>query len=233
VSLRVRDVVPLPPITRDATPGLGYAARGTESYPPAVVVPSDMPGPDGEVDLVAAAAGLALERYGERLILSGDPEMQRLGEAIHGFLAADRPTLTADERRGLARGLLGRWTVDFALQPDDLVKASDRLRVWIDTRWPEAIWHREWPLLHRQPNGTIVRGTADLVIEHADGFAVIDHKSFPGSAEQAAQRALGYTGQLAAYAAAVAAATGRVVTECFIHLPVLGSIVPVPVPSQR
>jgi len=155
--------------------------------------------------------------------------MQFVGEAIHGFLAADRPTLDVEERRALARGLLERWGVAFALQPGDLLQASDCLLRWIDARWPGARWHREWPLLRRLPSGTIVRGTADLVIEHADGFAVIDHKSFPGSAEQAAQRALGFAGQLGAYAAAIAAATGRPVTGCFVHLPVVGAVVPVEV----
>ncbi|MEO6028494.1 MAG: UvrD-helicase domain-containing protein [Candidatus Binatia bacterium] len=236
VTLRVRDAVPLPPVGRDVTPGLGYAARGPESHPLAVVVPSDMlrplaaTGADGvEVDVATVAAGLTVERYGDRLILSGDPEMQILGDAIHGFLAADRPTLDTDERRDIARGILARWGVAFALQPDDLLRASDRLRAWVDARFPGAIWHREWPLLHRQPNGTIVRGTADLVIEHAGGYAVIDHKSFPGSAEQAAVRAVGFAGQLAAYASAVTAATGRPVTGCFVHLPVLGAMVPLTV----
>jgi ATP-dependent exoDNAse (exonuclease V) beta subunit len=219
---------------RDVTPGEGYAARGLQSYPPAVVVPSSLVPPgeprDGdrrEIDVVAAAAGLELERCGERLVLSGNPEMQILGEAIHGFLAADRPTLATDDRRALAQGLLERWGVGFALRPEDLLRASDRLRQWIEARFRGAVWHREWPLLHRQPDGTVVRGTADLVIEHADGFVVIDHKSFPGTAEQAATRALGYAGQLAAYAAAVAAAKGRPVTGCFIHLPVLGAVVPI------
>jgi hypothetical protein len=155
--------------------------------------------------------------------------MQLLGDAIHGFLAADRPTLEIGDRRTIAAELLRRWGVSFALQPDDLLRASDRLRQWIDGRWPGAVWHREWPLLHRQSTGTIVRGTADLVIEHADGYAVIDHKSFPGTAEQASRRALGYAGQLGAYAAAVKAATGRRVTGCFVHLPILGAIVPVAV----
>jgi len=227
VTLRVRDAVPLPPVRRDVTPGLGYAARGPQAYPLAVVVPSDMLRADGiEADVATVAAGLTLARYGDRLILSGDPEMQLLGDAIHGFLAADRPTLDTEERREIARGILVRWGVAFALKPDDLLCASDRLRAWVDARFPGAVWHREWPLLHRQPNGTIVRGTADLVIEYAEGYAVIDHKSFPGSAEQAAVRAVGFTGQLAAYAAAVTAATGRPVTGCFVHLPVLGAVVP-------
>jgi ATP-dependent exoDNAse (exonuclease V) beta subunit len=153
--------------------------------------------------------------------------MEDVGQAIHGFLAADRPTLGAAERGEMAEGLLRRWGVASALRPDDLLRASDRLRAWVDQRWPGAVWHREWPLLHRQASGTVVRGTADLVIEHADGFAVIDHKSFPGTAEQAALRARGFAGQLGAYAAAVAAATGRRVTECFVHLPVLAAMVPI------
>jgi ATP-dependent helicase/nuclease subunit A len=169
-----------------------------------------------------------IERYGERLVLRGDPEMQLVGEAIHGFLAADRPGLDADERRGIAIGLLARWGVAAALQPEDLLRASDRLRTWVDERFPNALWHREWPLLHRQPNGTIIRGTADLVLEHAEGFTVIDHKSFPGSAEQAAARAAAFSGQLSAYAAAVATATGRPFTGCFVHLPVLAAMVPLP-----
>ncbi len=233
LRVRVRDATPQAPVPRDVAPGLGYAARGPRPYPPAVVVPSDMIPPDavlggaaGDV-AVAAAAGLGLEHFGERLVLSGNPDMQPLGEAIHGFLAADRPGLDAGERRAIAQGLLERWGVAVALRPDDLLRAGDRLRQWVDGRWPGAAWHREWPLLHRQPDGTIVRGTADLVVEHADGFAVIDHKSFPGTTEQAALRAGAFAGQLAAYAAAVTAATGRPVTECFVHLAVLGAVVPV------
>lgn len=235
-TVRIREGAMLDPIRRDVTPGDGYDPPGPRTYPPAVVVPSSLVPPDGlrddgaEIDVIAAGAGLAVERYGDRLILRGDPEMQLVGEAIHGFLAADRAALDADERRAIASGLLARWGVATALAPDDLLRASDRLRSWVDARFPGAVWHREWPLLHRQPNGTIIRGTADLVLEHADGFAVIDHKSFPGSAEQAAARAAAFRGQLAAYAAAVATATGRPVTGCFVHLPVLAAMVPLTPP---
>jgi ATP-dependent helicase/nuclease subunit A len=233
-TVRLREGAMLDPVPRDATPGEGYYARGPGAHPPAVVVPSSLVPSDGlrddggEVDVVAAGVGLVIERYGERLVLRGDPEMQLVGEAIHGFLAADRPGLDADERRGIAIGLLARWGVAAALQPEDLLRASDRLRTWVDERFPNALWHREWPLLHRQPNGTIIRGTADLVLEHAEGFTVIDHKSFPGSAEQAAARAAAFSGQLSAYAAAVATATARPVTGCFVHLPVLAAMVPLP-----
>ncbi|MCC6763626.1 MAG: UvrD-helicase domain-containing protein [Deltaproteobacteria bacterium] len=232
VTVRVRDVALLGPAPRDAAPGVGYVAAGPRTHPPAILVPSEMEPPDRfaedgtPIDPAADAARLGIERCGERLVLGGKPDMQRLGEAVHGFLAADRPTLDERERREMADGLLKRWGVETALRPDDLLDASDRLRAWVEARFPGSVWHREWPLQHRQPDGTIVRGTADLVIEHSGGFAVIDHKSFPGTAEQAAHRAVAYTGQLAAYAAAVTAARGRPVTGCFVHLPVLGAIVP-------
>jgi len=231
VTLRFRDVVPAEPVSPDVTPGLGYEARGRRMHPPAVVVPSSLVPPEGAAtpsdEAAGAAGGLALERCGERLVLHGDPDMQRVGEAIHGFLAADRSTLGAAERREMARGLLQRWGVPSALAPDDMLVASDRLQQWVEERFPGAVWHREWPLLHRQPSGTIVRGTADLVLEHAGGFTVVDHKSFPGSADRAVARAQAYAGQLGAYAAAVAAATGRPVTGCFVHLPVAGMMVPI------
>jgi hypothetical protein len=255
VAVRVRDAVLRDPERRDLTPGLGYVARGPRVHPPAITVPSEMDAPSEAVvsELApssrpapvesAPAATLfewaartatastddAFEHCGDRLVLAGNPDMQLVGEAMHGFLAADRPTLATSERREIAAGLLARWAVAVALRPDDLLHASDRLRIWISARFPDAIWHREWPLLHRLPEGTVVRGTADLVIEHANGFAIVDHKSFPGTIEQGVLRARGFAGQLGAYAAAVAAATGRPVTACFVHMPVLAAIVPVAV----
>jgi ATP-dependent helicase/nuclease subunit A len=222
-TVRVRHVEPVERVAPDLTPGCGYAARESRGHPPAVIVPSALVPPETVLD-----QAVALEQFGERLILGGNPDIQVLGAAIHCFLAADRPSFSRDVRRDIARGLLQRWGIASAIDPDALVQASDQLRQWTDVRFPGAVWHREWPLLHRLPNGTIVRGTADLVLEHATGLAVVDHKSFPGTADQAAARALTFTGQLRAYAAAASAATGRHVTGCFVHLPVLGAIVPLP-----
>jgi hypothetical protein len=54
---------------------------------------------------------------------------------------------------------------------------------------------------------------------------IVDHKSFPGGTEQAIARAQTHAPQLAAYAAAIRAATGRPVLGCWIHLPVAGLVV--------
>ena len=72
-----------------------------------------------------------------------------------------------------------------------------------------------------------VHGSADLILETHDGFVLVDHKSFPGKADEAVRRAGGHAGQLAAYARALGAATGRKVKACYVHLPLSGLVVPV------
>lgn len=70
----------------------------------------------------------------------------------------------------------------------------------------------------------LATGRIDLLIETAAGFAIIDHKSFPGSPDQWADRAIHYAPQLAVYAKAVQAATGRPCEELFIHMPIVGAL---------
>ncbi len=114
-----------------------------------------------------------------------------------------------------------------AIDAAQLPEASDRLAAWIDSRWSGATWRREWPLQHRLQEGTILRGVADLVLETAAGLVLLDHKSFPGSRAQATERAAEYAGQLAAYAHALEAASGKQVIGAYIHLPVSGVVMAV------
>ena len=48
---------------------------------------------------------------------------------------------------------------------------------WLTDRFPVTVIRREVPLLGIDHNGSIVSGTADLVLETDDGVWVIDHKS--------------------------------------------------------
>ncbi len=151
--------------------------------------------------------------------------MQILGQAVHTFLAADRPDRDPQLRLQRAQDILDRWQVSPSLPPQALVSASQALHVWVQTRWPQATWHRELAVHHRLPSGTLVQGQADLVLSTPDGLVVIDHKTFPGRLQDAQTRALGHAGQLAAYATACTQATGQPVLERWIHLPVLGQAV--------
>ena len=162
---------------------------------------------------------------GPRIPITGKPDLEAVGHAIHAILAADRLDLAAHDRLALATELLAAHGVGAHLDPTEILGATTRLWRWLDVRFRGARVHREWPLVHRLGSGTVVTGVADLVLAEDAGYAVIDHKTFPGASEAAAERALGYSGQLAAYAAAIRAATGAAITSTWIHFPVRGRLV--------
>jgi ATP-dependent helicase/nuclease subunit A len=162
---------------------------------------------------------------GPRIAVAGAPDMEIIGNALHGVLAADRPEFPERDRLACARALLAAHRVDQHLDATDVLAATTRLWAWIAHRFPGAGVHREWPVAYRTEVGTIVAGTADLVVAHVGGVTVVDHKTFPGRADAAAQRALGYSGQLAAYAAALHAATRAPIASTWIHFPVRGQLV--------
>jgi ATP-dependent exoDNAse (exonuclease V) beta subunit len=187
-------------------------------HPPGSVSASDLE--------VGGSVGDAIT-LGERISLNGRPDMQLVGNAVHGFLAADRSTLDDRARWELAEAILTRRVGSDALSPEPLMKGSDNLRAWIDANWPAATWHREWPVMMRLQQGTVLRGISDLVLETNDGFVVIDHKSFPGNREKAIEAVSGFAGQINAYADAIAKATGKPVLDRFIHMPIMGLLFPV------
>lgn len=173
------------------------------------------------------AVGQAVHAHvvGERVRVAETAEMNALGQALHGFLAADRSTRARAERVTLAEATLARWGQEGSVRAEAMVAASDALQAWAAKLAPGATWHRELPLEHAQADGSVLRGTADLVLESANGFWLIDHKSFPGGERQALERAAGHAGQLEAYAKAVSAALNKPCLSAFIHLPLLGRVV--------
>jgi len=63
--------------------------------------------------------------------------MDRVGEAIHRFLAADDPTWGEERRVALAERLMGAWGVT-SLNSRDVVTMGTRFRTFIDLRCPAA-----------------------------------------------------------------------------------------------
>ena len=120
----------------------------------------------------------------------------------------------------MATTLLRAWGVGDVLQPEDCLIAADRLWAFVRQRYgAEAQLLREWPVQQRFADGSELHGRIDLLVRHAGGIAVIDHKSFPGADAKA--RAATYLPQLGAYADALSAA-GEAVSELVVHLPVVG-----------
>ena len=165
------------------------------------------PGTIGDVDVLALPPFIQLP-----------VDWALLGNAVHAFLAADRPDLDSDERLAMASRLLEHWSVQGVVRAEDLLAVSDRLRGWAARRFPGATWHREWPVRVRQDNGTELVGDADLALEDGDAFVFVDHKCVGGTQDEALAACSGYAGQIRTYAGAIAAATGKRMAGCFVHL---------------
>lgn len=218
-KVKVRTVVPAMPTPQKRVPGEWHEwPKSISEYPPEYVQPSAIALP-GRVG--------APTEIGCRLQLTGQPDMELVGNALHGFFASDQPSLNQSRRKAIASGLLSRWGVASSVDVDAVLGAGTALRGWVTSNWPDAKWHREWPLRLRLKNGSTLRGIADLVLETSAGYIVIDHKSFPGGTAKALEKAASYVGQILAYAEAIRTATGKSVIGCYIHLPVAGYMVQV------
>ncbi|MEA3333319.1 MAG: PD-(D/E)XK nuclease family protein, partial [Pseudomonadota bacterium] len=218
VDILTRTAGPAAPRVKKIQPGIGYKPGKIKDYPSAFQAASSL--------LSVAQAGVfAGKTIAKRIALSGTPDMQALGEAVHTFLGADDYQKEKAQRLVMVDAILQRWQVAHNLAPEALLAASNRLNVWVTAKWPHAIWMREYPVALQQDNGTIISGVIDLLLEVPAGYVIIDHKSFPGNNKAATEKAVTFTGQLGGYAEAVAVATGKNVVGCFIHLPVSGMVV--------
>lgn len=177
--------------------------------------------PSGEI---AAEPYVVVERVqlGPRLPFVGTPDMLSLGEAVHAIFAADQADQPAATRRTRAGAILERWGVH-QVNPQDVLDACDRLNAHLSGLWPTGRLHRETPVFARLGD-QLVAGRIDLLAELDAGFAVVDHKSFPGSRDTWDARAVGYGPQLGLYAEAVEAAAGRPCAALYIHMPIVGAL---------
>ena len=177
--------------------------------------------PSGEA---ATEAFVVVEKVqlGPRLRLVGTPDMLNLGEAVHAIFAADRAEQPSPARLATASRILERWGVH-QVQAQDVLDACDRLNQHLGRLWPTGRLHRETPIFARLGD-QLVSGRIDLLAEHEAGFAIIDHKSFPGSRDTWDARAVSYGPQLGLYAEALEAAVRRPCDALYIHMPIIGAL---------
>lgn len=194
--------------------GLPPSAR--VAHPPLRIRPSDGVTEEVEVRVVSTDA------LGARIPLVGNPDLQLLGEAIHRFLAADDPAAPADVRLGRAGDMLSRWGVP-QLPPADLVAIADRLHSFVDGRFAGGVALKEWPV-HAENGLQVLSGRLDLLVDLGDGYAIVDHKSFPGSVALDEARLRAFAGQVSLYARALERVTGRTRFEYWVHQPIAAVI---------
>jgi ATP-dependent helicase/nuclease subunit A len=159
---------------------------------------------------------------GDRLPLHGKPDMAALGEALHGFVAADRPKADPSWRKALAERLLSTWGVS-TLRAEDAIVAADRLWNYLEAEHPGGTWRREWPVI-QVSGGQVLSGRLDLVVEEPGSLSIYDHKSFPGGHECWPDEVASHAPQIQAYATALQAATGLPIARIGLHLPIAGVV---------
>ena len=119
----------------------------------------------------------------------------------------------------------------FGADQDGVVSAEDVLQQilafheWVAKRWPSARAHAEYPLQTILPNGQVLDGRIDLLLDVGDGWVLIDHKSAPQGAAYWETTANAYAGQLSAYQQAIEKVSGRPVIGCWLYLPVAAGAV--------
>lgn len=198
------------------------------STPPSKVVapilrylnPSAEPGREAEFKLEPLPGALAFKAP-----LSGIDSAD-MGNAFHAYFSA-LPSLVnapAPARLECSRRILEGYELTEIIDAAGLVAAGERLEVFVAHRFPGARWLTEIPVTASADGGSQWDGAIDLLLELADGaLVVLDHKSFFGKEEHVKVRAAEYSGQLAAYSAAVRSC-GRKLAGVGLHLPLGGQI---------
>ncbi|MBM4275176.1 MAG: DNA helicase UvrD [Deltaproteobacteria bacterium] len=184
-----------------------------QTFPPARLAPSQYEDPGIKASIVRSLS------LGSRLPLVGKPDMARLGEVLHAFLAADDASYASQDRFKMAQTILANWQTD-GIAPETLLLAGDRLWDFIHRNFgKDCPCRREWPV-HLRLGQQKLSGRIDLLIETPAGNIIIDHKSFPGPLSRWEAKALDYSPQLYLYRQAMAKATHRAVVATYIHMPV-------------
>jgi ATP-dependent exoDNAse (exonuclease V) beta subunit len=169
---------------------------------------------------------ISIISIGDRLALTGSPEMDDFGNAVHRFLAADICASDKETRHQMAASILQSWGID-SFSPISLIMASDRLKDFVYRRFGKTCnWYPEWPM-HLKIGMQKTTGWIDLLIKTPEGYIIIDHKTFPGGSGSFEKEAEIYAPQLAIYRQAVEKATNQIVKYCFLHLPVSGTMIEV------
>lgn len=204
--------VPAPPRPRHWLPACSAPLTSTIGY---LCAPSSAPP-------LAGATVSVVEDFGSRITLHGSPNMEEVGMALHHCLAMTltNPGLHVSD----VKRILGQYP-SVTLDAGEVEACSRSLAGWIARRHPDAKLHCELPFSRQLTTGQFQSGQIDLALELPDRWVIIDHKSNPQPRTQWCAIAAEHSGQLAAYAGALADLSGLPVGETLIHFSVSGGMV--------
>jgi ATP-dependent exoDNAse (exonuclease V) beta subunit len=167
-----------------------------------------------------ARIGDVLE-LGERLAIDGEYDPATLGSALHAVIASTVLGHNDTER------VLRDHQLENTISVDAADECARRLLHVVGERFQPQRVYAEHPVQYCNTAGQLVSGWIDLLLETEQGFVVIDHKASPRARTDWEEIALGYSGQLEAYAQGVTLATGAPVLSRWIHFGVTGGLVEV------
>jgi ATP-dependent exoDNAse (exonuclease V) beta subunit len=150
------------------------------------------------MDSKATRVDLVVERYGDGL----DPEVELAGMEMGTFL--HRCFEVLGENSELAHRLSVITGIDVSERAANSISRSVMgFERWLKQRFATSSVEREIPLLALDEKGSVVSGTADLVVQTGGGAWIIDHKS--DQVDDPEEAFKGYTYQLDSYAKLLAA----------------------------
>jgi ATP-dependent helicase/nuclease subunit A len=161
---------------------------------------------------------------GQRIVLGRGADMQKVGSAIHGCIAAAFASQPRVSTAPEIAAVLSGWEVR-DLAPEAVLAQIGALNGWLAQRWSGARIYCEIPVEARRDSGQVLKGQIDLLLEIDHGWVLIDHKSNPGGASTREEIMQRYGGQLRLYKEGVERATGRQVVETWLYFPVAASAV--------
>lgn len=165
-------------------------------------------------------------QIGRRLVTGGGPRWERVGEAIHAYLALPLDALSAAQQETAAARLVQRWAVARAVDPSVLREAGAAWAAFLAAEFPDAEVLTEQPITWWNEEDQVMEGWIDTLLRLPSGeIVLVDHKSYPGDhpVEHVREQ---YLGQMATYSRALAAA-GVAPSRILIHLPLRGEVLEV------
>ncbi|HEX7352262.1 UvrD-helicase domain-containing protein [Brachybacterium sp.] len=163
---------------------------------------------------------------GPMLVTGGGPQWERVGEAVHAYLALPLAQLTEVQRAAAAQRLLERWTVTRTVDAQVLLGAGDAWARFLAEEFPGAEELTEQPITWWNEDDQVMEGWIDTLLRLPSGeIVLVDHKSYPGQ-EPVDHVRRKYLGQMATYSRALAAA-GRAPDRILMHLPLRGEVIEV------
>jgi hypothetical protein len=160
------------------------------------------------------------EPVGVRIAITASVEMGVLGNAMHLCIA--RAGVTGSVQDADVERILSAWGMAHAVDKTAVIAQLQAFFEWLQRRWPGSTIRVEVPVEANRPDGARLRGRIDMLLDTADGWVLIDHKSNPGGTNHDDKLAQEHGPQLSAYADAIERCTGKAVKELWLYMPIAG-----------